>query len=152
MIRIESDKKILEAFRDIDRDQVQLPSEIAYPFGLIDYYAWTEPSGHRAYLLYNDGDNRLLGVVFKRLNEPADAPIKMCSFCHSVRGGGRVGLLSVAASKNRIIGLHLCRDLSCKEKVQGSPKATDLPEKLEPNEKLKRVLSRMGDFLRTNLF
>lgn len=152
MIRILNEENLLEAFREIDRDQVQPPLEMAYPFGLIDYYAWSEPSGHRTYLIYNDSDNRLLGAVFKRVSEPADAPIKMCSFCHSVRGGGRVAMLSVAASNNRSIGLHLCRDLSCKEKVQTPPKATDIPEKMEPSEKLARVLKRMGDFLRTNLF
>jgi hypothetical protein len=152
MIRIQDEEQFLSAFREIDRDQVQLPTELSFPFGLIDYFAWVEPSGHRTYLIYNDSDKRALGAVFKRLPEPADAPIKMCAFCHSVRGGGRVSLLSIQATKNRNIGLHLCRDLSCKEKMQAPPKSSDLPEKKAPDQKLRGVLKRMGDFLLTNLF
>jgi hypothetical protein len=152
MIRIQDEEQFLNSFREIDREQVQLPTELRFPFGLIDYYAWVEPSGHRTYLLYNDGDKRALGAVFKRLPEGPDAPIKMCAFCHSVRGGGRVSLLSIQATKNRNIGVHLCRDLSCKEKVQAPPKSTDLPEKMPTDKKLRLVLSRMGEFLLTNLF
>jgi hypothetical protein len=152
MIRVPSPEQLVNAFREIDRDLVQIPAELEFPLAVKDYIAWMEPSGVRTYLVYNDRDSRLLGVSFKRIAEPADAPVKMCQWCHSVRGGGRVSMLSVAISQNRRVGLHLCRDLSCKEKLVAPPKNSDVPELLKPEEKLTRLMERMSEFIKNNLF
>lgn len=153
MIRIQSEKQFIDAFREIDRPEVQIPPEITFPFLLRDYMAWTESSGHRTYLLFNDEDSKnVLGVVFKRTQEPADAPVKMCEWCHSVRGGGRVGMLSVKIDQNRLIGLHLCRDLSCREKIEDLPGAHDLMEEKDRTLRGRLLMDRMKKFLRTKLF
>lgn len=153
MIRIQSEKQLIDAFREIDQFEVQIPREMTFPFLLRDYLAWTESSGHRTYLLFNDEESKnLLGVVFKRTQEPADAPVKMCEWCHSVRGGGRVGMLSVKVDQNRLIGLHLCRDLSCREKIADVPGANDLIEEKDRDLRTRMLVDRMKKFLRTKLF
>lgn len=151
MIRIQSEEQLKSVFREIDRDQLHIPPEMHFPFLLRDYVAWMEPSGHRTYLLFNDAD-KPLGVTFKRVQQSADAPAMMCEWCHSVRSGGRVGMLSVDISKNRRIGMHLCRDLSCRDKIIGLPQANDLPTRMSRQEKINRLIERMSSFLHGNLF
>lgn len=153
MIRIQSEQQLIDAFREIDRADVQLPRDLTFPFLLKDYLAWIEPSGHRTYLLFNDEDSRnLLGVVFKRAQEPADTPVKMCEWCHSVRGGGRVAMLSVKVDQNKLIGLHLCRDLSCKEKINELPGVNDLTESKDRSLRTRLLNERIKRFLRSKLF
>lgn len=153
MIRIANEEEMKQAFRPIDQGDVQLPSELLFPLLVRDYLAWVEPSGHRAFLVFADpAKNSPRGIVFKRGHQSADAPPVMCDWCHSVRGKGAVGLLTVTVSPHHRIGLNLCRDLSCKEKLEKPPGANDLFESIPPDDKKRRLVERMSDFARRNLF
>lgn len=152
MIRIDSEHELLMAFREIDRDEVDLASAVKFPLILKDYLAWTEPSGHRVYLLFQDPNGNIArGLVFRRSSIPAQPIVQMCQWCHSVRGGNAVRLLTVKASQNRTLGLHLCSDLSCKEKVLSTPGVNDMREPYSRYEKLYRVIMNMSDFMRLEL-
>lgn len=153
MIRVADKTEVLHAFRAIDRDHVWLPVELKFPFILRDYMAWMEPSGHRTYLLLRDPlTEKALGVVFKQTHASDQDTAKMCEWCHRVRKGDAVRLLVAAAGDRRQVGLHLCRDLSCKDTTTGTPGIHDLRESLNPEEKLRRILVRMTEFVRRNLF
>ena len=157
MISISSKSQMLDAFRPIDRPEVQLPHGLEFPVVLKDYMAWVEPSGARVFLLFQDptvGGAR--GVVFRRNNATPEQVTQMCQWCHSVRGGNSVRLLTAKLSPkrtgaHRTVGLHLCADLSCKDKVLGTPGINDLREPYSAYQKLFRVLLNMGDFCRNSL-
>lgn len=153
MIKITSENQLLETFRSLDRDQVQVPAEFKFPLAVKDYLSWIEPSGHRVYLVFEDTASGLpLGVVFERTPAPPSTPASMCQWCHSVRSGTGVSLLTTAASKNRRVGLHLCTDLNCRERAMGAPGIHDFNESLSGVEKVKQVVRRMNEFAKSNLF
>jgi hypothetical protein len=105
-------------------------------------------------LLFDDPFSSLgpMGIVFKRAS-PSQDTAQMCQWCHAVRGGGRVSLLTTAAGKKRRIGLYLCRDLDCREKIFGHrPDVNDLRESLGKSQRLNRILEKMSEFARENLF
>lgn len=153
MLRIGSEEEMKQAFRPIDQDEVQFPSDMLFPLLVRDTLTWIEPSGHRAYIVYADpSKNAARGIVFKRNHATSDAPPAMCDWCHSVRGKGNVGLLTTAVSKTRRIGLSLCRDLNCIEKLTDLPGINDLRESVKTDEKIRQILERISDFARRNLF
>jgi hypothetical protein len=152
MIRIENEKQLLESFRPLERDEVILPFGIEFPLVVRDYHAWVEPSGHRVFLVFSDAPRRPpLGIVFRRDQGGAQAA-RMCEFCHSVRSGDGVTLLTASASANRRVGIQLCRDLNCKDRLEQEPGTSDFPRNAHPREQLRRIVSRMSEFARRQLF
>ena len=153
MIRITSENELINAFREIDRNDVRLPHDIKFPLALKDYLSWQEPSGARVYLVFQDPRGRgARGIVFKRTGgSPSEGVVQMCQWCHSVRGGNAVGLLTAKATKRRRVGVHLCSDLSCKQTLLGGPGVNDLREPFSRYEKLFRVLLKMSEFMNSSL-
>lgn len=153
MIRISSENELRAAFRPIDAKELFLPGDLSYPIVLRDYMAWIEPSGHRVFLLFQDPNGLgARGIVFRRSHSSSSGTVQMCQWCHSVRGGNSVRLLTAANGTRKRIGMYLCQDLSCKEKVLGSPGVDDLREPYSRYEKLYRVLLKMSDFARQDLY
>jgi hypothetical protein len=152
MIRIVNETQLKEFFRNLDQDEVSTIG-LKFPMGLKDYTSWLEPSGHRVYLVFRDTESQKpRGIVFTRTHSHTDGISKMCDWCHSVRGGDSIGLLSARASQNLTIGVELCTDLSCKEKLAHTPGVNDVRETLSPDEKIERLLKKMSDFARHHLF
>ncbi len=153
MFKINSEDELLGSFRNIDRDQVQLPSDLKFPLPVRNYYSWLEPSGHRAYLVFEDPENqKLLGVVFRRTNTASDHGPVMCDWCHSVRGRGKVTMMTTAVSKDRQVGVYLCADLKCDEELRKPPGVNDLRESLDIGERTFALMERMSEFVKRNLF
>ena len=105
-------------------------------------------SGNRVYLVFTDGAS--VGIVFRRDQGPG-AGSTMCEWCHSVRSGDSVGLLTATATSKRRVGIHACRDLSCKEKLESTPGVNDFQEMLNPREKARRLVARMSEFVRREI-
>lgn len=140
-------------FRAIDQDEVYVPPDLKFPIGVRDYLAWTEPSGHRVFLVFVEPySQEKLGIVFHRTHGTADTPAAMCQWCHAVRAGGAVALLTAAVTKRRRVGLHLCANLNCRENALSTPGIHDFIESISANERVKRILVRMSAFARRNLF
>ena len=153
MIRIQSEAELLEAFRPFERGEVEIPGELSFPLGVQRYMSWVEGAGHRVFLVYEDPQSRkAYGIVFKRDQTPGGAPANMCDWCHCVRPGNGVGLLTATASSKRRVGLSLCRDLSCGNKAEAEPGADDVPTTLTPRERQLKIVERMASFARRSLF
>ncbi len=151
MFKITSENELLESFRELERSEVHIPKDLQFPLFVKDYLAWVEPSGARAYLLFAEGTRPLpMGIVFRR--GPSSPSAMMCEWCHSVRAGDEVRLLTATSNSNRRVGLHLCQDLSCKEKAHENPGVHDVPEALDGHQKVRRILGRMAEFSRRYLF
>ena len=153
MIKIDNEQQLLQLFRPIDRDEVVVPAGQSYPIVIRDYHSWVEPSGARAFLVFQEPDGRsAAGVVFRRQHPVGDPVNNMCEWCHSVRSHQTIGLLTAKASKNRRVGLNVCRDLNCKEHVRARPGVNDLRESITPDQKIFKITHKMSDFARANLF
>jgi hypothetical protein len=152
MVKISNIEDLKATFRKIDQDKVAVPAEMKFPLGLRQTLRWIEPSGARIFFVFEDPVSHLpMGLVFHR-NPGTPSPINMCDWCHSVRGGNEVNLLTVNATAHRRIGANLCQNLDCVDKLAKPPGVNDLPESFDQSEKLARLMHRISTFARKNFF
>jgi hypothetical protein len=152
MIYINSETELLSAFRLIDREEVQIPRALQLPLKVDDYVTWIEPSGSRIYLIIEEKKKQLpFGIVFRR-DQDTSGSYGMCEWCHSVRSGNGVALLTATASSHRRVGINLCRDLDCKEKAELPPGPNDIPQLLSSQDRIQKITQRMFNFAKQNLF
>lgn len=152
LFKISNETELLDCFRPGDQKEVLVPQDLKFPVRVQDYLSWIEPSGCRVYLIFRESvDSAPLGIVFRRDQDPGVSAV-MCEWCHSVRSGESVGLLTARASNKKRVGMNLCRDLSCKGKVTTAPAANDVVELIAPAEKMRRIIQRMSSFARRELF
>ncbi|MFP2902225.1 FBP domain-containing protein [Corallococcus sp. 4LFB] len=119
MFRIESEKELLRAFRSRDRKYVELPKGTQLPLFVRDYLAWVDPYGVRVFLVFvAPGSKHLTGIAFRRAQQgdPTLAP-KMCDWCWTSTDA-EIGLLTTDVDSKRRVGVNLCLDLRCGERLQ----------------------------------
>ena len=156
MIRFSTPHDLLESFRTANRRLVEMPDSIAFPFILRDYISWNDPSRRQTTVVFQTllkSAPIAYGIVFKYASGQTEAPVQMCQWCHSVRRGPAVDLLTIDVGPKRRIGLYLCRTLDCKEHLSQRVTGTsDLHETIPGDENIKRLLERMTEFAQRNLF
>jgi hypothetical protein len=151
MMTIGTEHELKRCFREIDRDQVELAPEQAFPLALDDVLAWSV--GPRAFLLFRDRpEARPRGIVFHRNSGAMPDVVAMCEWCHAVRGSGGVKLLSVATDDRRRVGLYLCSDLGCVARAHEAPSPDDLREGLDSGERAERTRRRIAEFAARRVF
>jgi treble-clef zinc-finger protein len=154
MHELSSEGELLACFREIDRPEVELAPDLAFPLRLdrrTGAFAWAV--GPRAYLLFRDAPDRpTRGIVFHRDTGGLPDVVAMCEWCHRVRGHARVKLMSARAGSRRSVGLYLCSDLSCIATAQELPGVDDVPEGLDTDERTRRTIQRIADFATRRLF
>jgi len=152
MFRIQNENELKNYFRSEEFSEVILGANIHFPLVVKDYLTWVEPSGCRTYLVFKDDSFKApLGVVFRRDQSVGPSAPSMCEWCHSVRSGNEIGILTVRAHSQHRIGLSLCRDLSCADKIRSEPGVHDFPQLSSPQERLRRLVLKMADFSRRYL-
>lgn len=153
MFKVSTADELLGSFRSMERDQVHIPSNLKFPLPVKNYLSWIEPSGHRAYLVFEDPENqKLLGVVFRRTAPNLDYGPVMCDWCRSVRGRGMVTMMTATVSRDRQVGVYLCSDLNCDEELRKPPGVNDLRESLDIGERTFGLMDKMHNFAKKNLF
>jgi hypothetical protein len=60
--------------------------------------------------------------------------------------------MTATASSNRVVGVNLCRDLSCRANALEPPGIHDVPQPAHGRERVRRILRRMSEFAHRNLF
>jgi hypothetical protein len=111
---IASKDDLIEAFRRIDRKEVELADELAFPLRVARVLTWCY--GPRSYLVFRDRggeDGAPRAIVFRRTWAGGRHVTTMCDWCHRVRGRGEVQLLSARVTARRTIAQYVCGDLSC---------------------------------------
>jgi hypothetical protein len=140
-----SEADLLGAFRELDRNEVELPSDVEFPLHTGDLYTWA--IGPRAFLVFREhSDAPPKGIVFHRNSGAMPDVAAMCEWCFSVRGHGAVKLLTAQTDRRRSVGLFLCSDLSCLRKVHEVPGPDDLHERLNAHDRASRTLARIATF------
>jgi hypothetical protein len=151
MKTIASEAELIGCFRELDRSDVLLAPELAFPLAVDDAVAWAV--GPRAFLVFRDRPARPpRGIVFHRNSGAIPDVAAMCEWCHVVRGHGAVKLLSVRSDERRRVGLYLCSDLACVARAQEMPGPDDLHERLDADTRARRTLARIADFASRRLF
>jgi hypothetical protein len=149
MIRIDSAETLLSAFRPNDRTALELPEGMRFPFLIKDYVSWIEASGARVFVVFEDPVKSVpMGIAFRR-DAGGAVPPAICEWCHSARADQGVGLLTATASDKRRVGVHLCRDLACKVRMEEAAETGLGPS---ARDRVRRVVERMSTFARQNLF
>ncbi len=151
MQHVRSEAELLSSFREIDRADVELAPDLAFPLAFDGALAWAV--GPRAFLVFADrADAPPRGIVFHRNSGGLPDAAAMCEWCHAVRGNGRVKLMSARAGEHRRVGLYLCADLDCVSRAHELPGPDDVPESLDGSERARRTLRRISDFASRRLF
>lgn len=150
MFLIPSETDLVSAFRPRDRKALELPEGASFPMTVRDYLAWVEPTGVRVFLVFQDPESkRPLGIAFRRDGAGGGGGNggRMCDWCHSWGSAQDIGLLTTARNSRRRVGVGLCMDLRCRDKIEQS---ADLAGRSAVQAR-KRVLERMVRFAREGL-
>lgn len=152
MFKIQNESELRQCFRDSERNEVLLNEALHFPVFVKDYLTWLEPSGVRAYLVFKGESFKApLGMIFRRDQTMGPSVAAMCEWCHSVRSGNEIGILTVQTQKRKRLGISLCRDLSCAEKIRSTPGASDFNSTLSTQERLSRLAQKMTLFAQREL-
>ncbi|XXF76794.1 FBP domain-containing protein [Myxococcaceae bacterium GXIMD 01537] len=143
MFRLETDRDLIKSFRPRDQRAIEMPKGIKFPMFVRDYLAWRESSGARMYLVFGaPGTHKPIGIIFRKDSEAGPPVAALCDWCHTYGSSNEVGLLTTAVSSKRRVGVHLCLDLRCKEKLEDAANRTGH----HPREGLERLHERMFRF------
>ena len=148
MFLIQSESELLSAFRPRDRKGFEPPADVSYPLVARDYYAWVDPTGVRAHLVLQEpSTGRLLGITFRRDSGGGAAAGRICDWCHAYGSADEIGMLTAERSSRKRVGVLICRDLRCREKLED---AADLSGRMSV-EARRRTVQRMLRFAREAL-
>jgi hypothetical protein len=143
VFRLETDRDLIHSFRPRDRRVIEMPKGVTFPLFVRDYLVWTETSGARVYLVFGTpGSRKPLGIIFRRDHEGGARVAHLCDWCHTYGSSNEVGLLTTAVNSKRRVGVHLCIDLRCKEKLED---AADRSGR-HPREALEQLQQKMYRF------
>jgi hypothetical protein len=123
MFLIQNEAELRGFFRELDQPEVILSEELKFPLKVRDYLHWLEPSQCRVYLVFKDPSFKApLGLVFRRDQTMGPSVAAMCEWCHAVRSGNEIGILTATCDSKKRIGVSLCRDLSPGPNAKGDRK------------------------------
>lgn len=141
MFKLATDSALLDSFRPKDRKQVELPAGVTFPLAVHDYLAWVHPSGGRVFLVFATKGGAPTGIVFDS-NGGSSASPQMCNWCHHASAGTGVGLLTATLNGNKRVGVMVCADLSCQQKLEETANLTG--SSVRPQ--MEKLVERMGKF------
>jgi hypothetical protein len=149
MFRIETEKELLGAFRSRDRKHVELPKGTKLPLFVRDYLAWVDPYGVRVFLVFTaPGSKRPTGIAFRR-DQGGDKNLAphMCEWCRAHGTSDQIGLLTTDVDSKRRVGVNLCLDLRCNERLETT---ANLAGRSVMDE-TKKLIERMAHFAQEGL-
>ena len=142
MFKLDTEDQLLEAFRPRDRKHVELAPEVKLPLFVRDYVAWTHPAGGRVYVVFSVPGGVPTGLVFDTDSGGGPPVPHMCDWCHHTGLGNQVGMLSAYLNARKRVGVLLCRDLGCKDRIE--EQASRGGYSARPH--LEKLVQRMGRF------
>lgn len=144
VFNIESEDEIAPFFRPRDRKKVILPRGLELPMRVQYYFTWGESSGVYRYLLFKKpGWENPMGLVFRRGDQSMHAGTgRLCDWCHGYGSSDQIGLLTTAVNSKRTVGMMLCLDLSCGDKIENGPNLSNK----DPQTLILQVCEKIGRF------
>ena len=84
-----------------------------------------------------------MGLVFRHVSSMIEgATGGICDWCHAYGTSNQIGLLTTSVSSKRTIGMMLCLDLSCGDKIENVPSQSSK----SPEIRILETCERMGRF------
>lgn len=144
LFQIPTEDALLELFREKDRRRVIPPRGMEYPLRTQYYFTWSESSGVYRYLVFKKpGWEMPKGLVFKRSYSSAQQGMgALCDWCHAYGSSDQIGLLTTAIDSKHTVGMMLCLDLSCGDKIESMPSMTNK----SPETLLVQLCEKIGRF------
>lgn len=142
MFKLDSEEAVLKTFRPKDRGLVEFQAGQRFPVILRDCWTWTHPAGGRVFLVFASRGGVPTGIVFDSNGGDSAGVPQMCDWCRSPGMGTQIGLLTAKLSGKKRVGVHLCSDLSCKQKLEDEADRNGAP--VAPA--IDALLERMGRF------
>jgi hypothetical protein len=141
---VSSEDELLECFRPRDRERIIFRNNFDLPMRVQYYFTWSDPSGAYRYLLFKQpGWEKPKGLVFRSGGSSGDAGVGgICDWCHSYGSSNQIGLVTTSVSAKRTIGMMLCLDLSCGDKIENGPSQSSKSTEA----RILEVCERMGRF------
>ena len=141
---VSSEDELLGFFRERDESKVIFRSSLELPMRVQYYFTWSDPSGAYRYLIFKKpGWESPRGLVFRTGGSSGDSGTGgICDWCHSYGSSNQIGLLTTSVNSKRTVGMMLCLDLSCGEKIESNPVTTSK----DPETRILQVCERMGRF------
>lgn len=115
MFTLDSEQALLDSFRTKDRAHVELSRDVKLPLFVRNYLAWAHPAGGRLFLVFSVPGGVPTGIVFER-EHSGPGVSQMCHWCHSSHGD--VALLTAKLSGKKTVGVYVCADLSCQQRLE----------------------------------
>lgn len=146
---VSSEDELMSLFRKKDQQRVILRRDIELPMRVQYYFTWGESSGVYRYLLFKKpGWETPMGAVFRVGGSHPDASTGgICDWCHSYGNSSQISLLTVSVNPKRTIGLILCSDLSCGDKIENNPSTSSK----NPETRILQLCERIGRFFDENI-
>jgi hypothetical protein len=141
MFKLDNEAELLSTFRPKDRGLVELASDMSFPLIVRGYSAWTHPAGGRVFLVFATPGGAPTGIVFESNGGGAQVP-HMCDWCHISGPGAHAGLLTATVNSQKRVGVHVCLDLTCRQKLE--EEANRQGKSAKPA--IDRVVELMGKF------
>jgi hypothetical protein len=142
VFKLDSEAALLAAFRPKDRPRVEVAPDLSFPLAVHDYLAWRHPAGGRVFLVFAVPGGAPTGIAFDAAEGPGPSVPHLCQWCHSSVEGNGVGLLTATLNGTKRIGVHVCSDLSCGQKLEEA--ANRLGQSVRPM--MVKLVARMGQF------
>ncbi len=141
---IESETELTSFFRLRDRARVIVRRDLDLPMRVQYYFTWGDPSGaYRYLLLKKPGWENPMGLVFRNRGSSSEAASgSICDWCHAYGSSNQIGLLTAMVSAKRTVGMMLCLDLSCGDKIENNPSSSNK----DPETRILQVCEKMGRF------
>lgn len=119
MFRIRTEEELRTCFRPKDLKAFELGDGMTFPLFVRDVFSWVEPQGARAHVVFlPPGEVRPVGLSFRRDQGSRAEGGVMCDWCHIHGSPDQVSMLMCTASSKRRVGVLLCRDLQCAQRVE----------------------------------
>ncbi|MBL8915187.1 MAG: FBP domain-containing protein [Archangium sp.] len=148
MFRLQSEDALKAAFRPKDALLVEPPAGLKYPFAVLDYLSWVHPAGGGlVFIVFATPGGTPTGIAFTSNGGTTAAIAQMCDWCHTVGVGTQVGLLTARLNANKRVGMHLCADLSCRQKIEDEANRAGR----SPVPALKKLVEKIGLFASSSL-
>jgi hypothetical protein len=147
MFRVDTSAALLAMFRPKDRQAVELTRGLKFPLSVRDYIAWTHPAGGKVFLVFAQPSSVPVGIAFETNGGHGSFVPSLCDWCHCAGVGNQVGLLSATLNARRRVGINVCVDLSCKERLE---EAANLGG-FSPRPAIEKLLERMVRFATAGL-
>lgn len=142
MFLLDSEDALIRTFRPKDQRSFERPAGVQFPLFVRDYLSWQHPGGGYVYLVFAVTDGAPTGILFDTNGGAGPTVPAMCDWCHSSSLGTGVGLLTAMKNAKKRVGVNVCVDLGCRQKLE--EEADRAGRSVVPA--LGKLIDRMGRF------